>query len=147
MKTKISNAPAEAIQRIKEVLFAYKYHQIQAIEDTLVDQVQRVADMFETIETNILPNAAPPDDKKDYESTNLKAAWLDWMRKRADKARTKAETFLDTHIEALKNAYYVDDKTDLDASDPQDKDTLDLIERIEKLDEAIGNRGTWANPL
>jgi len=147
MKNKISKTPAEAIQRIKEVLFAYKYHQIEEIKDTLIDQVQRVADMFDTIETDILPNATPPDDKNVYESTGLKAEWLSWMRQRADKARVKAETFLDTHIEGLKNAYYVDDKDTLDASDPQDKDTLDLIERIEKLDEAIQAKGTWVNPL
>ncbi|KAL9594308.1 MAG: hypothetical protein Q9219_007102 [cf. Caloplaca sp. 3 TL-2023] len=130
MTNYINTMPDRAIKNLKDVLSALKYHQIDTISTTLVNQAHRVGEMFNNMEIEI--------GKRDpsFQPKGLQAVWSKWIKGRAERARTRAETYLEGNLENIKTGY---------SSDYQ-KDKV-LLEKINKLEAAIKGRTTWNNPF
>lgn len=126
--------PNKAIKNLKDVLSALKYHQIPAVSTILVDQANRVGNMFQTMETELA-------NRPGYQALGLQAAWNTWIKGRADLARTKAETYLTDYIQKLNDGYGSDYQRQ-----PQYADTV-LLGKIDALTAAIAGRTAWANPF
>lgn len=130
--------PDRAIQNVKDVLTAYRYHRIQEIQTSLVAQSNRVRDMFNTMDTAIL--AKNPS----YQQLNLGPLWASWMRGRADSARAKAETYMNQWVNALQTGY----GSPLQRQNP-DAARVILLGKIDALATEVTNviNGGWPNPL
>ena len=126
--------PDKAIKNLKDVLSALKYHQIPAVSTTLVNQANRVGKMFQTMETELA-------SRQGYKFLGLQAAWNVWIKGRADRARTRAETYLTDNLQKLKNGYASDYQRDPKFAGE------DLLKKIDALAAAIAGRTTWANPF
>ena len=92
--------PDRAVKNIKDVLSAYKYHQIQAVNGILVRQANRVGAMFGRMENDYLANNYPG-----YEKIGLQALWTSWIKGRTDRARTRAETYMKDGVKRLHDGY------------------------------------------
>ena len=126
--------PDKAIKNLKDVLSALKYHQIAGVNTILVTQANRVGNMFQTMETELA-------NRPGYQPLGLQAAWKTWIKGRADRARTRAETYLTDNMRKLKDGYGSDYQRQ-----PQFADTV-LLGKIDALDAAITGRTTWTNPF
>lgn len=138
MNEYLGNTPERAIKNVKDVITAYRYHQIQKIQNNLVAQSNRVRDMFDTMDTAIL--AKNPS----YQKLNLGPLWASWMRGRADRARTRAETYTKQWVNALKTGYGTESQRET-----ADADRKILLSKIDALDTEVTNviNGGWPNPL
>ena len=83
--------------RRSDVLSALRYHQIPAVNTILVNQANRVGNMFNQME-NVL--ATRPGYQRP--NPNIQTQWKSWIKGRADLARTKAETYLKGNLKNLK---------------------------------------------
>lgn len=126
--------PDKAIKNLKDVLSALRYHQIPAVSTILVTQATRVGNMFQTMETELAK-------RPDYQHAGLQAAWNVWIKGRADRARTRAETYLTDNIQKLNKGY-----GSAYQRQPQFADTV-LLGKIDALAAAIAGRTAWANPF
>lgn len=126
--------PDKAIKNLKDVLSALKYHQIPAVNTLLVNQANRVGNMFNQMETALA-------NRPGYQPAGLQAEWNSWIKGRADRARTRAETYLTDNIKKLKDGYTTEYQRQPQFADPV------LLEKIDKLDAAIKVRQTWGNPF
>ena len=144
------NTVARAIQAVKDMYLAYEYHKITFVQDTLRTQRLRVANAWRAMDAQVLPAHPMPDinGKKpelgkyaNYVSQGLEQGWLNWSRGKADLARTRAEQFMDTHANLLRDKWYVsaEERAKLQNSDPN---RYLLIERIEALSAAVAARTT-----
>ena len=128
--------PDRAVKNLKDVLSALKYHQIPAVNTILVNQANRVGTMFNQME-NVL--ATRPGYQRP--NPNIQTQWKSWIKGRADRARTKADTYLTENLKHLKDGYATDYQRD-----PQFSDGV-LLAKIDALEAAINGRTTWANPF
>lgn len=140
----IGNDVNKAIKNIKDVLFAYKYHMIPTISQYLVNQANRVGNMFESMDGTKVPQLHPllkGQAYGNYQRVGLRDLWNQWIRGRTDKARLKAETYMTGWVNHLKG-YIPSDPSKL-----SDDDKV-LVEKIVKLDQAVNAvLGTWNNPF
>ncbi|KAL8701240.1 MAG: hypothetical protein Q9201_005019 [Fulgogasparrea decipioides] len=90
--------PDKAIKNLKDVLSALKYHQIPAVSTLLVNQADRVGNMFNQMEMTLA-------NRLKYQRANLQAEWNICIKGRADRARTRAESYLTDNIKKLKDGY------------------------------------------
>lgn len=126
--------PDRAVKNIGDVLSAYKYHQIQAVNDILVKQANRVGAMFGRMENDFLANNYP-----DYKKIELQAEWTSWIKGRTDQARTKAETYMKAGVKRLQDGY---------GSEYNRKFTdKALLARIDSLTTAVNGQPSWVNPF
>lgn len=127
--------PDRAIANLKDVLTALRYHQDGVVSGNLVRQARRVGVMFNNMETEI----ARRDPT--FQPKGLQTLWNSWIKGRADRARTRAETYLETNLKALKDGYMSDYQ-----QDPKFSDGV-LVTKINRLDAAIQGRTRWNNPF
>lgn len=125
----IQNNADRAIKNIKEVLMAYRYHQVPVIGTSWQKQVNRVGDLLEKMDAEI-PKHVKPNGYDVYQSMNLKPRWNTWISGRVIQARKKPEQYMENWIGRLKEAYI----TETPSTNPDD---VVLVEKIKKLDEAI----------
>lgn len=126
--------PDRAIKNIKDVLSAYKYHQIKAVNDILVKQANRVGAMFGRMENDYLANNYP-----NYEKIGLQALWTSWIKGRTDRARTRAETYMQDGVNRLQAGYGSE-------YNRQHTDNV-LMAKIDSLTAAVKAQQGWANPF
>ncbi|KAL8857176.1 MAG: hypothetical protein Q9178_006231 [Gyalolechia marmorata] len=127
--------PEKAIKNLKDVLSAMKYHQDPVVRTHLINQAARVETKLDDMERILAM-------KTGYQPANLGARWRTWIRGRADLARTKAETYLTTHLQTLQDGY-----TSEYQQQPQFSPDKVLLEKINRLAAAIANRQPWINPF
>jgi len=126
--------PDRAVKNIKDVLSAYKYHQIQAVNDILVRQANRVGAMFRRMENDYLAKNYPG-----YEKIGLQTLWTSWIKGRTDRARTRAETYMKDGVKRLHDGYGSDYNRQF--TDPV------LLAKIDSLTTAVNGQQSWANPF
>lgn len=126
--------PDKAIKNLKDVLSALKYHQIPAVNTLLINQANRVGNMFDQMETAL---ASRPG----YQRADLQAKWNSWIKGRTDRARARAETYLTDNMKKLKDGYTSEYQRQPKFADPV------LLAKIDNLDVAIRGRQTWGNPF
>lgn len=138
MNDYLGATPERVIKNIKDVITAYRYHQIQEVETNLVAQANRVRDMFTTMETAI--QAKYPS----YQQLGLGSLWATWIRGRADRARGRAETYMNQWVEGLQTGY----GTPSQRQNP-DPARVILLNKIDTLATEVTNviNGGWVNPL
>lgn len=132
----VQQTPDKSIKNLKDVLSALRYHQIPAVSTILVAQAKRVGDMFQTMETELAKN------RPKYQPAGLQAAWQSWIKGRADRARTRAETYLTENMQKLIDGY-----GSAYQGQPQFEDAAVLRGKIEALAAAIAGKTAWANPF
>lgn len=138
MQSYVDKKPDRAVKNIKDVTAVYRYHQIPEIKTTLVAQSNRIRDMFNTMD------AAIKVAKPKYEEMELGPLWATWMRGRADRARTEAETYMNHWVKALQTAYGTPtQRTEANA------DQTVLLARIDALATEVTDliKAGWSNPL
>lgn len=127
--------PDRAVKNLKDVLSAINYHRIPAVSSTLVRQANRVGTMFDQMEDALVARGGG------YQKVNLQQKWNSWIKGRADRARTRAETHLNDNYEKLKAGYLSDYQ-----QQPQFSDGV-LVKKIQELGKAIANAQSWSNPF
>ena len=105
MQGYISKDPLKAMKNLRDVVAAYRYHQDATINDNLKKQSQRIADMFDRLDSRELPGKDfKPWGLNPYKKVGLKSKWESWMRGRAELAERKAVVYLDRYTKDLANA-------------------------------------------
>lgn len=91
--------PDRAVKNLKDGLSALKYHQDPTIGALLVNQANRVGNMFNQMETNLVAQAVV------IRSTIYRPSGKCGFKSRADRARTSADTHLTENLKKLKAGY------------------------------------------
>ena len=131
----------KAFKKMRDIISAWKYHQDATTKAVLKKQSDRVAAVFDSLDT-----AVAAQDQA-YAKIGLKDAWNSFMTGRADKAMAAAETFLDNWLSYMNNAWTSDAGGD-ENSDPNAKsDPNSRASRLAKLKEARDGLGTWSSPV
>lgn len=135
--------PNRAMRNLKDVLTAYRYHQDATINSNLQKQSKRVGELLDRLDSIELPKVEIKiKDKKvaKYEKIGLKDMWEGFIQAQAEKAKSKAETYLDKYVAAMKKQV-----------DPKNADPViaGLGPRIEKLEEEVAKMKAdpWKNPF
>lgn len=136
--------PDRAVKNIKDVISAYKYHQIQEISANLLKQKNRVGNMFDQMDS--LPSFPAPSGNQPYQKIGLKAAWDTWISGRAQLARSKAETYMRQWLESLQNGYASEYQRQIAEDNPDVQELIDKIDALAKeVDSTLKNR--WNPPF
>lgn len=133
--------PQKAVQNIKDVLSAWKYHVDTEIKTILTRQRNRVADTLNDIET-ALKGTTNSKAGLPYEPIDLKSKWNTWSAARLVDARNKAEDHMTKWTAKLEAAYATAAKKKA-ATEAKNTTALDLIDQIETLKEAVKNKPSW----
>ncbi len=152
------STPDRVVKNIKDVISALKYMRDVTISQILVAQKNRVGGMLEQMDRNYVPNIQKTDGAKQnyarWQYIGLQGHWNTFMRGRADFARTKAESYINTYLEHLETGYVnpvAIENANLGASasppDPQAQAALVLIGKIQALRKEVDNMPTWTNPF
>jgi hypothetical protein len=143
----VSNNPLKAVANIRDVLSAWKYHVDDDIANILIAQRDRVGDKFAAVEkaldgityNNILP----------YKSMDLQTAWNTWSSGRVRYAKKKAEDYMTTWLQKLKDGHATQKMREdaaKAAKNGQDE-KQNLIRTIDLLEAAVKARPTWNMPF
>ena len=134
---------SKAFKKMRDIISAWKYHQDGTTKDILKKQSDRVAAVFDSLESEI----AKQD--KSYTRVGLKDAWNSFMKGRAEKARAGAETFLDNWLKQMDDAWMdVDESSGDENSNPNTKsDPNSKASRFAKLKKERDGMGTWSSPV
>ncbi|KAL9030617.1 MAG: hypothetical protein Q9196_001284 [Gyalolechia fulgens] len=127
--------PDRAVKNLKDVLSAVAYHRIPAVSTILVDQADRIGSMFNQMEDALVTKGGG------YQKVNLQQKWKSWIKGRAERARTRAETHLKDNMKKLEDGY-----TSNYQQQPQFGDGV-LVNKIKAIRKAIDDAPTWSNPF
>lgn len=132
-----------AFKKMRDVISAWRYHQDATTKEILKKQSDRVANVFDRLESEIKAK------DEDHKQIGLKDAWNSFMKAQTDKARATAETFLDDWLETMSNAWTDGDEGSGDEnSDPNTPDdTNSKASRLAKLKKERDGMGTWSSPF
>jgi hypothetical protein len=136
-------APHRAVKNVKDVLTAYQYHQIAEINSFLVAQSNRVANMLDAMETYLagITVSTSKGNLLPYQNKQLGARWRAFMNSKAQTAKGRAETYMDTWVQGLKDGYC----SDYQREKANDDDKI-LIKKIDELSNAVQAKSNWALP-
>jgi hypothetical protein len=135
--------PDREAKNIKDVLTAYRYHQIQEVQTNLINQVRRIRDMMNNMESYLagqtISNRNGNFDQ--YVPIGLGNFWIQFMQSKVVEAKSKAETYMDTYIQRLKDGY-------CSAYQRQNANAEDqiLITKIDSLEAAVNAKPNWVVP-
>lgn len=148
-----------AVKNVRNLILAVKYMKIKEVNDILIKQANRVADMFEDLETIHIPplwsaykkqNEALQKDP-DYQYIGMKALWIDYLKKEGAANAVKVKTILPKimplftaeveRLAAMRNK----PTPPLD----EEEDEKDFRESVDKLQIAIDAMiaSPWTNPF
>lgn len=133
----------KAFKKMRDIISAWKYHQDGTTKDIIKKQSDRVAAVFDRLDSEIAKK-----DKK-YTKIGLKDAWTSFMKARAEKARARAENFLDHWLKYMNDAWTDGDEGSGDeSSDPKTgTNTNSKASRLAKLKKERDGLGTWSSPV
>jgi hypothetical protein len=142
--------PERAIANIKDVLSAWKYHIDSSISAILLKQRNRVGDQMAAIEKELdglTYTTGRGNNAKTiipYKQIDLKKEWLLWSSGRLARAKQRAEEYMDTWLDSLKEGYATDFLREEARKHAQDEPNLELmIQRIDKLEAILQAKPTW----
>lgn len=150
----IQSDPDTAIKNLKDVMSALRYHADPTISNRLVTQKNRIGDMLNRMDTQVVPGIQRFDANNQqfgqWQPKGLQQRWNTWIRGRADLARTRAFAHIEKYLGELVSGW----TSDLQRQDALNKanqgDQLPL-RRINKIDmlrnEWNTNRPVWNNPF
>jgi chitinase len=155
MQDYLGAQPDRAFKNIKDVITILRYHMDATVTQRLVDQKNRVGNMMNRLETVPISQVQVSEKGRNlgwWQPVGLQNRWNTWIRGRANKARVKAETYIETYLERLKDGYASEVQRqvarDVDPSDPLIIAARTLIAKIDALDnEWQTNRSRWQNPF
>jgi hypothetical protein len=148
--------PNKEVRNIKDVLSAYRYHTIPAIRQILLTQRNRVSDMFDAIEDEMVrvqlsyqTGGRRPVNIVPYVKIGLKTQWDTWSSGRLSLAKSKAETYMSHYLQSLQNGYATPALRNAAqaAAGKGDNDPQTLIDKIDALATAVGNLPAWNAPF
>ncbi|KAL8694715.1 MAG: hypothetical protein Q9224_003515, partial [Gallowayella concinna] len=128
------NDPDVSVKNLKDVVSAYKYHQIPDVSRFLVNQGNRIGAMFLQMENTIAAN------EPNYQRLNLNTKWNAFIKGRAERARLRAETYLSNYLGKLKEGYYTEYQK-------EGRFNAILVDKIGNLTQAYEALTPWANPF
>ena len=156
MQEYLGAQPDKAFKNIKDVISVLRYHMDATVSARLVLQKDRVGDMMNRLDTVLIPQVQIQNREGQnfgrWQPVGLQTRWNTWIRGRANIAKAKAETYVDTYIDRLKDGYASDlqrqEAADGDPNDPLIAAARVLIAKIDALDnEWTNNRPNWQNPF
>ncbi|KAL8730716.1 MAG: hypothetical protein Q9166_003908 [cf. Caloplaca sp. 2 TL-2023] len=127
--------PDKAVKNLKDVISAYKYHKVPTVSTYLVNQANRVGNMFQQMENSIA--ASDPG----YQRLNLQSKWKTWIKGRGDRARTRTETYVVDYTKKLRDGYTSEYQVAGGFGDPV------LLEKIEASTKEVNGLQPWGNPF
>jgi hypothetical protein len=144
------------VRNIAEVLGAWQYHMTPAISTILTNQRNRVGDYFDAIESalnGVTYEYEEEDEDGDievietepYQVVGLKAQWDAWSTDMLAQAESKAKTYMDENLANLQSGYasaYQREKAQ-QAAQKGDRTLVKVIEKIDALASAVGQRSAW----
>ena len=147
MKKYVDADTNKAFKKMRDIISAWRYHQDETTKGTLKKQSDRVAARFDVLESEIKAK----NDK--YGQIGLKDAWNSFMKARAAKAGAKVETFLDTWLKAMNDAW-VDGNENSNPnagndpkSNPKGNDPNSKTSRLAKLTKERESMGKFPTPF
>jgi chitinase len=155
MQEYLGAQPDKAFKNIKDVISVLRYHMDATVAQRLIDQKNRVGNMMNRLDTVLIPQVQVSGRGGNFgrwQAVGLQNRWNTWIRGRANKARVKAETYIETYLERLKDGYASEVQRqvarDGDPGDPLIIAARTLIAKIDALDnEWQNNRPRWQNPF
>jgi len=141
----VADGGTRAVKNLKDVLTAWNYHRTPAINTILVNQVQRVGNMLNQMETYLAGRDIAYGRQGNlvrYVPIGLQTKWRIFMQQRVTLARTKADTHMTTWLNKLKDGYT--SQLQRASTDP---DMVTLIGKIDALDAAITGKAAWNLPV
>ena len=134
----------KAFKKMRDIISAWRYHQDATTKQILKKQSDRVAAIFDVLESEIAKN------NNKYSKIGLKDAWNSFMEARAAKAGAAAETFLDTWLKYMNDAWVDGDENSNPNAPNAPKagdDPNSKTSRLAKLKKERDDMGTWSNPV
>jgi hypothetical protein len=147
MNGHVKSRPRTAISNIRDVLAAWKYHVDNDIANILTRQRNRVGQKFAAIERVL--DGYSYNSYAPYKSIDLQDKWNAWTSGRVVRAKQRAEAYMTTWLEKLKDEYATKAKREeaaTAAADGQDEKQK-LIQTIDLLEAAIDAKPTWDMPF
>ena len=134
----------KAFKNMRDVISAWRYHQDATTKQILKKQSDRIAARFDVLESEIAKS------DQNYNKIGLKDAWNSFMKGRAAKVGAGAETFLDTWLKYMNDAWADGDENSnpnagKDPKTPDDPNSK--TSRLAKLKKERDGMGTWSNPV
>ncbi|KAL0257640.1 hypothetical protein SLS55_006803 [Diplodia seriata] len=129
------NKVDEAIAVVKQVIWAQVYHSDPNVASILKKQVDRIAEMLDELDSNVIRSEVGAWLDGSYERLDIAAKWRTWMTSRAAAASKKAETFVTEYIRKIKDAH--------NAQTPGVRQAI--LDRIQALETAAA-QASWTAP-
>ncbi|WPH03961.1 glycoside hydrolase, protein [Acrodontium crateriforme] len=149
MSDKVKTTPYEALTVIKDVLSAWEYHMIPAINQLIGAQRNRIGGLLSSVQDQIVGRGYTTSPKSGdvtivpyTKIEDLESRWNTWTHDRGIYARNRAQTFMDTYIAQLQTTYATDD-----LRKKANEQERRLIDAIDSVATAINNKAAWSLPF
>ena len=155
MRDYLERSPNTAIKNIKDTITVIRYHNDPDVSARLVRQKNRVGDMLNTMNTQVVPKIMKTMRNGDrfgtWQPQNLQQQWNTWIRGRADYALKKAITHIEKWLQELEDSYATPELRNIASRGGNDAEAQAARTRIEKIDklrdEWTNRRPIWNNPF